>query len=86
MFWGAAHDFCELHGYDYKPYVLLAYHLEDGVDLYHQISGPSPRGSDLHHAVVGLNGKVFFDPHPSRADLAGDPSKWKHSILVEIES
>lgn len=56
------------------------------VGIHHEISGPSPRyimGYD--HAVVGFDGKIVHDPHPSRegvreARYAGifiilDPSK-----------
>lgn len=84
-FWGGVYDFCESHGYDFMPNVNPIYHLVNGQDLYHQISGPSPRTPGVFHAVVGLNGKVFFDPHPSRAGLVGDPSKWRHSILKKIK-
>ena len=82
-FWAAVYDFCESRGYVYKPHVMLIYHLREGVDLYHQISGPSPRGNGVWHAVVGLNGEVFFDPHPSRAGLAGNPLTWHHSVLLK---
>lgn len=50
---------------------------------YHIIGGPSPRGGGILHAVVGLNGEVAFDPHPSKAGLAGDPSKWTYDYLVK---
>lgn len=56
----------------------------DGIDVYHEISGPSPRGNGLFHAVVGCNGQVVFDPHPSRAGLAGDPNEWRHGYLVSL--
>lgn len=37
-------------------------------------SGPSPRGPWLHAVVVdALTGALMWDPHPSRAGLAGDP-------------
>jgi hypothetical protein len=52
--------------------------------IYHVISGPSPRIKGGHHAVVGCNGRVSFDPHPSRAGLAGDPSEWHFSMLVRL--
>lgn len=50
--------------------------------IYHEIAGPSPRGNGITHAVVGLQGQVFFDPHPSRAGLVGDPALWQHSFLL----
>jgi hypothetical protein len=51
--------------------------------IYHEISGPSPRGSCLTHAVVGCDGKIVFDPHPSNAGLVGDPSEWEYAYLVK---
>lgn len=54
----------------------------DDVEVFHEIAGPSPRGNGVWHAVVGRNGKVVFDPHPSRAGLSGDPAEWEHSYLV----
>jgi hypothetical protein len=54
------------------------------IDYYHEISGPSPRGNGLFHAVVGKNGQVFFDPHPSKAGLAGNPDEWQHGYLIKI--
>lgn len=53
-------------------------------NIYHEIAGPSPRGSGVYHAVVGCNGHIVHDPHPSRAGLAGDPSEWTCSYLVKI--
>ncbi len=55
---------------------------DDGV--YHEISGPSPRGNGITHAVVGRDGQVVFDPHPSRAGLLGDFTQWEFSYLVNI--
>lgn len=34
--------------------------------IYHLISGKSPRPHGRGHTVVGLNGIVVHDPHPSR--------------------
>lgn len=36
------------------------------------LTGPSPRGP-LNHTVVARAGVVVWDPHPSRAGLAGPP-------------
>lgn len=52
--------------------------------IYHEISGPSPRGKGLWHAVVGCNGKIVHDPHPSKAGLAGDESEWEFGLLVRL--
>ena len=51
--------------------------------IYHEISGPSPRGNGTFHAVVGCNGHIVFDPHPSNTGLAGDPAEWEHAYLVK---
>lgn len=52
-------------------------------DLYHLMSGPSPRGKGMYHSVVGKNGVVWFDPHPSRHGLAGPMSEWDVTFLVQ---
>lgn len=52
--------------------------------VYHEISGPSPRGGGAFHAVIGLDGQVVFDPHPSRAGILGGPKDWEFSYLVRI--
>lgn len=75
-------EFLAGHGYDILWQRSLVYHLSEDVDVYHYISGPSPRKPGVHHAVVGLNGKVFHDPHPSRLGLAGEPKDWSHSFLA----
>ena len=54
------------------------------IPVYHEIAGPSPRDPNVYHAVVGLNGKIVHDPHPSRAGLAGDPAEWEYSYLVHV--
>lgn len=51
--------------------------------IYHEISGPSPRGQGVTHAVVGCDGNIVFDPHPSNAGLAGEPSEWEYAYLVK---
>ena len=51
--------------------------------VYHEISGPSPRGQGITHAVVGCDGTIMFDPHPSNAGLSGEPSEWEYSYLVK---
>lgn len=80
-FWFGVSEFCASHGFEYvqMPSNCIKWH--DG-DLYHEISGPSPRGNGIYHAVVGCNGKIAHDPHPSRDGLAGDPSEWEFSFLV----
>lgn len=41
----------------------------DGFDVFHVMSGVSYSGH--RHAVVGRNGTLAHDPHPSRKGLAG---------------
>lgn len=81
-FYSLIDDFLEAHGYEMAWHATPTYHLRKGQDIYHQISGPSPRGNGTWHAVVGLNGEIVHDPHPSKAGLAGDSSEWRHSFLV----
>ncbi len=56
----------------------------DCADVYHEIAGPSPRCNGVNHAVVGKNGEVFFDPHPSDDGLAGSREDWTFSYLVKL--
>lgn len=46
---------------------------------YHLINGPSPRG-DFWHAVVGKNGRMVHDPHPS-----GDGLKEERTFTLFIK-
>lgn len=48
---------------------------------YHIISGPSPRNKGLH-GVVGLNSEPYFDPHPDKTFLKGEPKDWMYGFLV----
>ena len=83
--------FCRLQAFvNSKGYAYLTVPARTGiffgdcVDVYHEISGPSPRGNGTYHAVVGKNGQVFFDPHPSNQGLAGTFKDWEFSYLVKI--
>lgn len=80
-FWFAVTAFCRSKGYAFVTMRGRFVWSED--PIYHVIAGPSPRGNGVYHAVVGLNGQVHFDPHPSRAGLAGDPSGWTFDLLVK---
>jgi hypothetical protein len=51
--------------------------------IYYELSGPSPRGSGVTHAVVGCDGEIVFDPHPSNDGLLGDPSEWECAFIVK---
>ena len=83
-YWGAIQAFLAARGlaYIWVPSRSGFAFFGEGVDVYHEIAGPSPRGNGVLHAVVGRNGVIVHDPHPSKAGLAGDPSEWEHSYLV----
>jgi hypothetical protein len=84
IFWESLQAFCASQGYAYLTVPARCGHAFFGADdgPYHEISGPSPRGNGVTHAVVGRDGQIVFDPHPSRAGLVGDPAEWKFSFLV----
>lgn len=52
----------------YKPWMQGLIEFKCG---YHMIGGKSPRNTGLGHMVVGLDGKMVFDPHPDKAGLVG---------------
>lgn len=54
-------------------------------DCYHMIYGNSCRNT--LHAVVGLNGVIVHDPHPSRAGLLPDNKEtpWFFAFLVKAK-
>lgn len=85
-FWEGLQSFCRSKGFAYLTVPARSgaafFGADDGV--YHEISGPSPRGNGVTHAVVGRDGQVVFDPHPSRAGLLGDSTQWEYSYLVNI--
>lgn len=83
-FWTLLQSFLRSKGFVYLrvPARSGAAFFGDEGNVFHEISGPSPRGNGVFHAVVGCNGEIVFDPHPSRAGLAGDSSQWDYSFLV----
>lgn len=85
-YWDMLQAFCRAHGFAYLTMPARCGTLFFGEvgDVYHEIAGPSPRGNSVTHAVVGCNGEIVFDPHPSRAGLAGDPGGWEYSYLVKV--
>lgn len=85
-FWERIQTFCAARGFAYVSFRSPARPILFGsdADVFHEISGPSPRRAGVFHAVVGRNGVPFFDPHPSRAMLAGDPSEWEHAYMVKL--
>lgn len=84
-FWNGIYDFCEARGLGYLP-VQAEFNPTRAADFggYHIIGGPSPRGGGLLHAVVGFNGAIAFDPHPSKAGLAGAPKSWTFDYVVRL--
>jgi hypothetical protein len=87
-YWERLQAFVRSHGFVYLNVPVRAgqaFYGDDG-DVFHEISGPSPRGNGVGHAVVGCNGQIVFDPHPSRAGLAGDPATWEHSYMVRVDA
>lgn len=78
--------FLEQRGLEILWHVALIYYWRPGdPDLYHYMSGPSPRHAGIGHAVVGRNGQICHDPHPDRTGLAGDPKNWKIAVIVPIK-
>lgn len=60
----AIDDWLSQYGYAWMR-TSLAPGWEDRVpDVYHTMSGPSPRGQGLGHMVVGRGGEMVHDPHP----------------------
>jgi hypothetical protein len=53
------------------------YHSEFPPNGYSIAVGQSPRNPNIHHAVVALNGKQYFDPHPSRVGLKKIDRYWQ---------
>lgn len=56
-------------------------------NFYHEIAGPSPRvnRTGLWHSVVGLNGEIIHDPHPSRLGLSGNKQDWHYGIFIKLK-
>lgn len=67
LFLGEVQEFLATHGMYYvqvpidEPTIQAAF-ANKSIDLWHLIEGISPRGGE--HACVGLNGELYFDPHP----------------------
>lgn len=85
LFWDGVYDFVEARGFEYVP--MQVNHQQDLTTAqgFHIIGGPSPRGGGLLHAVVGKDGAIYFDPHPSKDGLAGDPSEWTFDYIVRVD-
>lgn len=87
-FWTCVQGFLAKHGcihFSFPAFDAEFYSRTYGTPaFFHEISGPSPRGKGLFHAVVGCNGVIVHDPHPTKAGLAGDPSEWSFAVLVRL--
>ena len=85
--YNAVEEFLLKHGYEIAWQTLLVYYWRPGMpDVYHFMSGPSPRNPNIGHAVVGKNGVPFFDPHPDGTMLAEPKGRWHSSFLRKIQS
>lgn len=82
--WEALQLFCRTHGYVYMLTDRRMCIYGDEGHVYHAISGPSTRDEKQRHLVIGCNGNIVHDPHPSRAGLIGDPNKWENAFLVYV--
>lgn len=54
---------------------------------FHILSGPSPRDPvNVRHSVIGLDGQVVWDPHPTQAGLhdANDKSSWYITLIIRL--
>jgi hypothetical protein len=54
--------------------------LADATDFYHLIYGYTVRGT--YHAVVGKNGNIVHDPHPSKAGLVD--GEWESRFFERV--
>lgn len=85
IYWETLQAFVRSYGFVYLTMPARAGQafFGDEGEVFHEIAGPSPRGNGVSHAVVGCNGQIVFDPHPSRAGLLGDSETWEYSYLVK---
>lgn len=65
--WNAVQAVMHAHGYSISSDTFTPPRIPAGFSIG---SGKSPRG-DWYHSVLCHDGEFFFDPHPSRAGLAG---------------
>ncbi len=86
VFWGRLNAFLSKFGYCYlavPAFDMQAYLDANGIEeIWHEIGGPSPRGNDVFHAVVGRNGEIAHDPHPSQSGLTGSNADWTFGLLI----
>lgn len=51
--------------------------------LHHEIAGMTTRFADVAHACVAQDGRLVFDPHPSRDGLSAGVDS--HGIFIVLE-
>jgi hypothetical protein len=67
----------------YNGYHPGAFKAWAGIDeYYHILCGKSPRGCS--HAVIGKNGKIFFDPHPSHEGFVNPEEEWTMGLILRV--
>lgn len=49
---------------------------------HHIISGMSQRGTG--HSVIGLNGEIVWDPHPSRNGLSCLKEEYEYGFIIKL--
>lgn len=57
-------------------YIRTIGHEIDRLPAFYIVSGPSPRGGGIYHAVVYSHGELVHDPHPSGAGVVSVDSTY----------
>jgi hypothetical protein len=68
-----------------QGFTLRNYHKDFAPNGYSIATGQSPRNPNIDHAVVALNGKQYFDPHPDRSGLVSIDRYWQIEELEPIK-
>lgn len=66
--------------YEFTAFDFTMFGYPEPTPVYHLIYGMTERG--FQHAVVGYNGEVVHDPHPSKAGLLPDKGQWSYGLLL----
>lgn len=51
-------------------------------DILCIISGRSPYSEHIYHSVIGIKGKILFDPRPEGLGILGDFTDWEFCFLI----
>lgn len=54
------------------------------VPVYHEICDYSPRFPDTFHSVVGCDGEVIHDPHPTKLGLPNKTESRTFGFLIKL--